>query len=128
MIRRPPRSTLFPYTTLFRSNTELKVGSRLKTEFFSMEHRLASERNTELAYKSRRVVMYKLVPSELTHEQLQSHGSQPTQNAGELKRRDAADAEHVDRFGIVTKHQPAALHGAPPQALFAERNLPIVEG
>src|SRR2546429_4848456 len=25
MIRRPPRSTLFPYTTLFRSNTGLKV-------------------------------------------------------------------------------------------------------
>src|SRR3712207_7138924 len=24
MIRRPPRSTLFPYTTLFRSRTELK--------------------------------------------------------------------------------------------------------
>src|SRR2546422_11572644 len=26
MIRRPPRSTLFPYTTLFRSNTELLEG------------------------------------------------------------------------------------------------------
>src|SRR3712207_7812363 len=26
MIRRPPRSTLFPYTTLFRSKTEQKVG------------------------------------------------------------------------------------------------------
>src|SRR2546430_13270203 len=25
MIRRPPRSTLFPYTTLFRSNTEVQV-------------------------------------------------------------------------------------------------------
>src|SRR3989449_5878240 len=25
MIRRPPRSTLFPYTTLFRSHTELKI-------------------------------------------------------------------------------------------------------
>src|SRR3712207_8623572 len=25
MIRRPPRSTLFPYTTLFRSKTERKV-------------------------------------------------------------------------------------------------------
>src|SRR3712207_9529882 len=25
MIRRPPRSTLFPYTTLFRSQTGLKV-------------------------------------------------------------------------------------------------------
>src|SRR5205085_7791429 len=27
MIRRPPRSTLFPYTTLFRSISELVVGS-----------------------------------------------------------------------------------------------------
>src|SRR5258707_1962495 len=26
MIRRPPRSTLFPYTTLFRSGLELPVG------------------------------------------------------------------------------------------------------
>src|SRR3712207_8174745 len=26
MIRRPPRSTLFPYTTLFRSNTSLNIG------------------------------------------------------------------------------------------------------
>src|SRR3712207_7132124 len=26
MIRRPPRSTLFPYTTLFRSFAELRVG------------------------------------------------------------------------------------------------------
>src|SRR5256885_16054885 len=26
MIRRPPRSTLFPYTTLFRSRTELYIG------------------------------------------------------------------------------------------------------
>src|SRR5205814_6491623 len=26
MIRRPPRSTLFPYTTLFRSEHELRVG------------------------------------------------------------------------------------------------------
>src|SRR2546430_12895297 len=26
MIRRPPRSTLFPYTTLFRSNTYITLG------------------------------------------------------------------------------------------------------
>src|SRR2546429_6808326 len=31
MIRRPPRSTLFPYTTLFRSNEEKKT-SRSKTK------------------------------------------------------------------------------------------------
>src|SRR2546422_2356580 len=29
MIRRPPRSTLFPYTTLFRSGDVSKQGSRL---------------------------------------------------------------------------------------------------
>src|SRR5256885_10667115 len=35
MIRRPPRSTLFPYTTLFRSITELKraeLGQRFLAE------------------------------------------------------------------------------------------------
>src|SRR2546430_10661694 len=28
MIRRPPRSTLFPYTTLFRSQEETSIGRR----------------------------------------------------------------------------------------------------
>src|SRR3712207_8060384 len=28
MIRRPPRSTLFPYTTLFRSSARLRSGTR----------------------------------------------------------------------------------------------------
>src|SRR5438477_8987322 len=42
MIRRPPRSTLFPYTTLFRSPVasrghELSVQVRLKSEFFGAE-------------------------------------------------------------------------------------------
>src|SRR2546427_12447935 len=29
MIRRPPRSTLFPYTTLFRSLAQVELGDRL---------------------------------------------------------------------------------------------------
>src|SRR5690348_18199382 len=29
MIRRPPRSTLFPYTTLFRSSPSASVGTRV---------------------------------------------------------------------------------------------------
>src|SRR2546427_7771800 len=33
MIRRPPRSTLFPYTTLFRSNFALGLARCRKTEF-----------------------------------------------------------------------------------------------
>src|SRR2546427_7864304 len=31
MIRRPPRSTLFPYTTLFRSGGEAYLGGRIHT-------------------------------------------------------------------------------------------------
>src|SRR5690348_17776322 len=38
MIRRPPRSTLFPYTTLFRSQRE-----RLRTEARDEERRLRKE-------------------------------------------------------------------------------------
>src|SRR3989442_7656224 len=49
MIRRPPRSTLFPYTTLFRSIVSAKfthdgshvigcIGSRFRGEFRSEEH------------------------------------------------------------------------------------------
>src|SRR5256884_3267434 len=30
MIRRPPRSTLFPYTTLFRSHSVARLGRRLR--------------------------------------------------------------------------------------------------
>src|SRR3989442_4448643 len=30
MIRRPPRSTLFPYTTLFRSRARARAGPRLR--------------------------------------------------------------------------------------------------
>src|SRR5256885_8834288 len=33
MIRRPPRSTLFPYTTLFRSLLETNPGSTMEREF-----------------------------------------------------------------------------------------------
>src|SRR5258708_11459987 len=32
MIRRPPRSTLFPYTTLFRSSEQSQKPSRIKLE------------------------------------------------------------------------------------------------
>src|SRR5256885_13105193 len=34
MIRRPPRSTLFPYTTLFRSNAVAAWGQLRRTSFF----------------------------------------------------------------------------------------------
>src|SRR2546430_3927743 len=35
MIRRPPRSTLFPYTTLFRSENRTKDGRIITCEWFN---------------------------------------------------------------------------------------------
>src|SRR2546430_11528077 len=40
MIRRPPRSTLFPYTTLFRSQ-QLRLGGERKIDDFIEEQRAA---------------------------------------------------------------------------------------
>src|SRR3989441_7766394 len=37
MIRRPPRSTLFPYTTLFRSPTGLRVAAHARGAFAGLE-------------------------------------------------------------------------------------------
>src|SRR5260370_20459260 len=43
MIRRPPRSTLFPYTTLFRSERSAWRGLRISPEFRSQRQHLATE-------------------------------------------------------------------------------------
>src|SRR5437667_6861004 len=44
MIRRPPRSTLFPYTTLFRSYLAADLGNpRLVAEHVADRHRLLAE-------------------------------------------------------------------------------------
>src|SRR3712207_6874481 len=50
MIRRPPRSTLFPYTTLFRSSlrtiaVEIKVGGQ------SIKHRLSPAANQRISFE-----------------------------------------------------------------------------
>src|SRR2546427_8559239 len=50
MIRRPPRSTLFPYTTLFRSDTafrvvlaiELQFGTRLQNQSLGQQQLVAA--------------------------------------------------------------------------------------
>src|SRR5690348_18020160 len=51
MIRRPPRSTLFPYTTLFRSEKSVRRGGRA-VDLTPMEYRVLEY----LALRSRVVV------------------------------------------------------------------------
>src|SRR3712207_7909513 len=52
MIRRPPRSTLFPYTTLFRSGSTVRylvdaLGERVKNEGLNIVGVTTSNRTTE---------------------------------------------------------------------------------
>src|SRR5690348_17513768 len=49
MIRRPPRSTLFPYTTLFRSPARLECGTALAATEFGPSYRRAAVMQASLA-------------------------------------------------------------------------------
>src|SRR5256885_2355699 len=44
MIRRPPRSTLFPYTTLFRATPSLEGGARANTACFRQQSAPVAQR------------------------------------------------------------------------------------
>src|SRR3972149_8628809 len=47
MIRRPPRSTLFPYTTLFRSEFNVRgSGNVFETESYELDEMYRSEEHT----------------------------------------------------------------------------------
>src|SRR5438552_18919264 len=63
MIRRPPRSTLFPYTTLFRSMQEVRIDHlhllgeerlRRQRERFGGERRVAVRKNAPAASRNAR--------------------------------------------------------------------------
>src|SRR3712207_8526388 len=49
MIRRPPRSTLFPYTTLFRSNVPWKAKAHAVSRWECAAHRYCEVSRTEVA-------------------------------------------------------------------------------
>src|SRR5690349_24240260 len=53
MIRRPPRSTLFPYTTLFRSKAETKTLSAISLEMKDLAGRARKRRLAPQEYQGR---------------------------------------------------------------------------
>src|SRR5437588_7297533 len=58
MIRRPPRSTLFPYTTLFRSPTCLCSGTRLLLRPQEPLQRQVGDRKSTRLNSSHTVISY----------------------------------------------------------------------
>src|SRR2546430_7396194 len=72
MIRRPPRSTLFPYTTLFRSQRRLAIArwteqhERLAVRDFQIQAR--SEEHTSELQSQSNLVCRLLLEKKKTHE------------------------------------------------------------
>src|SRR2546430_8500804 len=76
MIRRPPRSTLFPYTTLFRSEVDVAVTQRIppRIEHFLVEAQNAFARNVLWRRSQRRETIVDARSEEHTSE-LQSQSN-----------------------------------------------------
>src|SRR5256885_2688391 len=55
MIRRPPRSTLFPYTTLFRSRELDRLAGRERP---GLDRQLAQARGVQLVHRLRRAAVH----------------------------------------------------------------------
>src|SRR6202012_5887518 len=58
MIRRPPRSTLFPYTTLFRSRPKLFSRGKPAPGFFYRSGMVATDRKSTRLNSSHTVISY----------------------------------------------------------------------
>src|SRR2546426_9719577 len=113
MIRRPPRSTLFPYTTLFRSNADGSMARQPDLEQFAARHGLTFITVAEL-------VAYRLAHERLVHRVAEARLPTPF---GEFRivgyRNDVDAAEHIalvcgqvqDRKNVLVRMHSKCLTG-----------------
>src|SRR3712207_9089269 len=114
MIRRPPRSTLFPYTTLFRSITVVEV---YVTPFFQTIIGLggvATEHNHGIAQEAAAVLFAGPDEPVAGPKEEDEHEDTPCHREsrkGRTDRKSVVQGKSVDLGGrriIKNKHQPAA--------------------
>src|SRR5260370_23639140 len=73
MIRRPPRSTLFPYTTLFRSRRAGTPASDFRTRVTAIVARAPTPPPANEIHSAARPVLWRQLRSEEHTSELQSH-------------------------------------------------------
>src|SRR3712207_4855646 len=109
MIRRPPRSTLFPYTTLFRSLVELRATqATLAREAQAAERRRIAREIHDVAAHSLTVTMLQLTGARLL---LQRVGGDPRaiEAIGEAERLGRQSLDDVRRtVGLLADASPDA--------------------
>src|SRR5437588_3637646 len=101
MIRRPPRSTLFPYTTLFRSQQRENWGAKvidrlaadLKREFPDMKDERSEEHTSEL--QSHSDLVCRLLLEKKTHAPRRGVGVSIRRSLGQHATRRAPRLGHA---------------------------------
>src|SRR5260221_10448221 len=98
MIRRPPRSTLFPYTTLFRSILSVLIGQHFRCcrQEYPVPKSSAAKR-TPICRKASRA------RSEEHTSELQSHSDLVCRLLLEKKKKIKKGTHCLDRYRIVDK-------------------------
>src|SRR5438067_7199487 len=81
MIRRPPRSTLFPYTTLFRSDTDAARLGHGGAMFPCSNPELRSEEHTSELQSRFDLVCRLLLEKKKTNDVLKTHSTRPQTKA-----------------------------------------------
>src|SRR2546430_10681326 len=82
MIRRPPRSTLFPYTTLFRSHPMAEVRTQLAQRLAEQQRQRgallskAQQAAAEVSIDGRRLLLLANIGSEAEAERSEEHTSE----------------------------------------------------
>src|SRR5260370_7214007 len=103
MIRRPPRSTLFPYTTLFRSQqiTETAIGGKTAGQFFQGDRRFPIVVRLSESLRAN-IDALKRLPIVLPASEGPSTGGAPTDQAVSTSRSNYIQLSDVPDFEFRT--------------------------
>src|SRR2546426_8377956 len=112
MIRRPPRSTLFPYTTLFRSDSGVYAGYTVPRYYDTLMAKLivwAPDREAAIARMQRALGEYQVVGVRSTIPLLRRILRHPDFIAGTL---DTQFMERLDGAPVSGRHRKVAVIAA----------------
>src|SRR2546422_10331063 len=114
MIRRPPRSTLFPYTTLFRSQVGCDLRGRLPRKILDgVEHLgLAGTLPAQLPHEDRRVRLQSADPVQMAVDVERGELDRPAETGVAPERAADVQPDHERRPGRLGPLRRRARHDA----------------
>src|SRR5437762_1745172 len=105
--------------------SKFEISGGLEAESFPVKEWLRLIFHSKTARGSEVGTSSKMLSGQLSEKKLRAHRPQEPRNQRNGKWSYAIHSEHVDRDGIVAKHDRAALSGPPIEALSAKAKFPI---